>query len=303
MPYTRRISVANAVDTGYPDYHAVFVASPESATVLAGFLGNGGHPPLHTHDVDPFYVVLEGSATLRLGHDNHQAKAGEVIYIPAGFPHGSDNQSGAAEHHLEILIPGVRPGSPFLTPVGSADEVQLPAAAPYVRSSSGPATETTGRETRWVLTDEPAGARTARVTAVERTGGPGHARKPRQRPPRCGDRRQADRRDRSAAGRRPRPGGDRHPGRCAAPHLELIIHPGSLSRRRRPGTGRLRETRPGPVGELACRRRIGHTSVLSHPPRHADRRRSAEADAGVRWEVSTGRAGRLGTGAAWRSCG
>jgi hypothetical protein len=51
MPYTRRISVADAADTGYPGYQAVFVASLESATVLAGFLGNGGHPPLHTHDV------------------------------------------------------------------------------------------------------------------------------------------------------------------------------------------------------------------------------------------------------------
>ncbi len=170
MPYTRRISAADAADTGYPDYQAVFVAAPESTTVLAGFLGNGGHPPLHTHDVDLFYVVLEGSATVRLGHGDHQAKTGEVIYIPAGYPHGSDNQSGAAEHHLEILIPGARPGNPFLTPVGSADEVQLPATAPYVSSSSGPATETTGHETRWVLTDEPAGASTARVTAVERTG-------------------------------------------------------------------------------------------------------------------------------------
>jgi hypothetical protein len=65
-------------------------------------------PAAAYHDVDLFYVVLEGSATLRLGHDNHQVEAGEVIYIPAGFPHGSDNQSGAAEHHLEILIPGVR---------------------------------------------------------------------------------------------------------------------------------------------------------------------------------------------------
>jgi quercetin dioxygenase-like cupin family protein len=170
MPYTRRISVADAADTGYPSYQAVFVASPESATVLAGFLGNGGHPPLHTHDVDLFYVVLDGSATVRLGHDHHQAKAGEVIYIPAGFPHGSDNQSGTAEHHLEILTPGVTPGSPFLTPVGSADDVQLPKAVPYVRSSSGPATETTGDETRWLLTAESTGARTARVTAVERTG-------------------------------------------------------------------------------------------------------------------------------------
>jgi mannose-6-phosphate isomerase-like protein (cupin superfamily) len=92
MPYTRRISVADAADTGYPSYRAVFVASPESATVLAGFLGNGGHPPLHIHDVDLFYVVLDGSATVRLGHDHHQAKAGEVIYIPAGFPHGSDSE-------------------------------------------------------------------------------------------------------------------------------------------------------------------------------------------------------------------
>lgn len=42
MPYARRISVADAVDTGYPGYQAVFVASPESANVLAGFLDNGG---------------------------------------------------------------------------------------------------------------------------------------------------------------------------------------------------------------------------------------------------------------------
>jgi mannose-6-phosphate isomerase-like protein (cupin superfamily) len=162
--------VADAVDAGYPGYQVVMVASPESATVLAGFLGNGGHPPLHTHDVDLFFVVLEGSATVRLGHDNHQAKAGEVIYIPAGFPHGSDNQSGAAERHLEILIPGVSPGSPFLRPLRSADEVQLPATAPHVTNSSGPATEVTGHETRWVLTDESTGARTARIIAVERTG-------------------------------------------------------------------------------------------------------------------------------------
>ena len=66
MPFTRRISMANAVDTGYPDYQAVFVASPESATVLAGFLGNDGHPPLHAHDVDLFYVVLGRRRDLRL---------------------------------------------------------------------------------------------------------------------------------------------------------------------------------------------------------------------------------------------
>jgi quercetin dioxygenase-like cupin family protein len=170
MPYTRRISAADAVDAGYPGYRVVMAASPESATVLAGFLGDGGHPPLHTHDVDLFFVVLEGSATIRLGYGTHQARAGDVIYIPAGLPHGSDNRSGAAERHLEILIPGVRPGSPFLRPVRSVDEVQLPSTPPHVTSSSGPATEVTGHETRWVLTDESTGARAARVTAVDRTG-------------------------------------------------------------------------------------------------------------------------------------
>jgi quercetin dioxygenase-like cupin family protein len=113
MSYARRISAADAVDAGYPDYRVVMEASPESVTVLAGFLGNGGHPPLHTHDVDLFFVVLHGGATVRLGDRQHAAKAGEVVYIPAGLPHGSDNQTGAAERHLEILIPGVRPGALF----------------------------------------------------------------------------------------------------------------------------------------------------------------------------------------------
>lgn len=170
MPYIRRISAEDAVDAGYPDYQVVMAASPESMTVLAGFLGDGGHPPLHTHDVDLFFVVLEGSTTLRLGRGSHPAKAGEVIYIPAGLPHGSDNQSGAPERHLEILIPAVQPGTPFLKPVQSLDGVQMPTTPPHVTSSSGPPTEVAGDETRWVLTEESTSAHTAQITAVERTG-------------------------------------------------------------------------------------------------------------------------------------
>jgi quercetin dioxygenase-like cupin family protein len=170
MPYTRRISADDAIDAGYPEYRVVMVASPESATVLAGFLGNGGYPPLHTHDVDLFFVVLEGGTTLRLGHDSHQATAGEVIYIPAGLPHGSDNQSGTPGRHLEILIPGITPGRPFLKPVQNLDEVQLPAIAPHVISGSGPPTDVAGHEKRWMLTGKSSGAATAQVMAAERTG-------------------------------------------------------------------------------------------------------------------------------------
>ena len=178
MSYTRRISATDAVDAGYPGYQVEMVASPESATVLAGFLGTGGHPPLHTHEEDLFFVVLEGSTTLRLGHGSHQAKAGEVIYVPAGLPHGSDNQSGAAELHLEILIPGVPPGRPFLKPVGNLDEVQMPAAAPHVASTSGPATETTGHKHG---SSSPVSRLVAALLSSQQWSGPDQRARPRPR--------------------------------------------------------------------------------------------------------------------------
>ena len=52
----------------------------------------------------------------------------------------------------------------------AADNLDTRTGAPHPVRVSGPATETSGRETRWLLTDESTGARTARVTAVERTG-------------------------------------------------------------------------------------------------------------------------------------
>jgi mannose-6-phosphate isomerase-like protein (cupin superfamily) len=170
MSYIRRISAADAVEAGYPGYQIVMAASPESLTVLAGFLDDGGHPPLHTHDVDLFFVVLDGTTTLRLGPDSHHVQAGEVVYIPRGLPHGSDNESGAPERHLEILIPAVQPGTPFLRPAQSAGEVRTPAATAHVTSTSGPPAEVSGHEKRWPITAGPTGARAAKLAAIERTG-------------------------------------------------------------------------------------------------------------------------------------
>jgi quercetin dioxygenase-like cupin family protein len=168
--YTRRISVADAGSAGYPHYLAGMPVGIESATMVSCYLGDGGHPPLHVHDVDLFFLVLGGSATLWLADDAHQVKAGELIYIPAGYPHGSENHTGADEHHIELMVPGVRPGAPYLRPVESADAVPLPAASPYIKSVSGPATEESGQERRWLLAGESTGIRTARITAVQRTG-------------------------------------------------------------------------------------------------------------------------------------
>jgi mannose-6-phosphate isomerase-like protein (cupin superfamily) len=83
MPYTRRISAADAAGTGYQHYQAGMPVGIESATMVSGYLDDGAHPPLHVHDVDQFFIVLGGSATMWLANDAHQAKAGEIIYIPA----------------------------------------------------------------------------------------------------------------------------------------------------------------------------------------------------------------------------
>ena len=85
-----------------------------------------------------------------------------MIYIPAGLPHGSQNHSGAPERHLEILIPAVQPGAPFLKPVQCLDDVQMPATLPRLTSGSGPRTEVTGHETRWALSARHLASRSSR---------------------------------------------------------------------------------------------------------------------------------------------
>lgn len=170
MSYARRISFADSVDPGFPHYQVVMAAGGESATVVGCFLDDGGHPPLHTHDVDLFYAVLSGSATVQLGRDRHQAQAGEVIFVPAGLPHGSDNRTGAAERHVEFLVPGIQPGAPVLRPVKSLDDAPMPAASAVVKAASGPPHETSDGKRRWILADESTAEHSARITGVEADG-------------------------------------------------------------------------------------------------------------------------------------
>ena len=170
MPYARRILRAESMDPGYPHYRVVVAAAGENATVLGCFLDDGGHPPLHTHDVDLCYAVLSGSATVRLGHDSYQAQTGDLIFIPAGLPHGAENRTGEDERHVEILVPGVPPGAPVLRPVESLDGFKMPAAEPVVRSMSGLPHEESDIGRHWILADETTGAHSVRIIGVEAEG-------------------------------------------------------------------------------------------------------------------------------------
>jgi quercetin dioxygenase-like cupin family protein len=48
----------------------------------------GGGMPIHTNAVEHEQYVLRGQATIRIGEETHRVSADDVVYIPAGVPHG-----------------------------------------------------------------------------------------------------------------------------------------------------------------------------------------------------------------------
>lgn len=48
----------------------------------------GGGMPTHTNSVEHEQYVLRGRATIWIGDQTHQVSTDDVVYIPAGVPHG-----------------------------------------------------------------------------------------------------------------------------------------------------------------------------------------------------------------------
>jgi mannose-6-phosphate isomerase-like protein (cupin superfamily) len=62
-------------------------------------------PPLHHHDFDEGFYVLEGELTFRLGDELLTRRAGELAYAARGAHHTFANQSGAEARMLIICTP------------------------------------------------------------------------------------------------------------------------------------------------------------------------------------------------------
>jgi quercetin dioxygenase-like cupin family protein len=67
----------------------------------AGFAG----PPLHHHDFDEAFYVLEGELTFRLRDELFTSSAGELAFAPRGVPHTYANHSGADARALIVCTP------------------------------------------------------------------------------------------------------------------------------------------------------------------------------------------------------
>jgi quercetin dioxygenase-like cupin family protein len=68
-------------------------------------ISGGARPPLHRHDFDETFYVLEGELTFQLGDERFIRGAGELAYAPRGVPHTYANLSGASARGLIVITP------------------------------------------------------------------------------------------------------------------------------------------------------------------------------------------------------
>jgi mannose-6-phosphate isomerase-like protein (cupin superfamily) len=63
-------------------------------------------PPLHHHDFDEAFYVLEGELTLRVGEELVSARPGAVAFAPGGVHHTVANPGTATARYLLVCTPG-----------------------------------------------------------------------------------------------------------------------------------------------------------------------------------------------------
>lgn len=64
----------------------------------------GGYMPLHTNSVEHEQYVLSGRAHVQIGDENFEAKAGDILLIPAGLSH-SYKTIGDEAYSFLCLVP------------------------------------------------------------------------------------------------------------------------------------------------------------------------------------------------------
>ena len=62
-------------------------------------------PPLHVHDFDEGFYVLEGELTFQVEQELITKQAGEFAFVPRGVPHTLANRSGAPARYLLFCTP------------------------------------------------------------------------------------------------------------------------------------------------------------------------------------------------------
>ena len=75
-------------------------STPFSAYIVNAKPGQG--PPLHTHPYVEVAFTLEGSATITVGNETRDVKAGSIVVIPANTPHGFVNSGDTVLRQIDV---------------------------------------------------------------------------------------------------------------------------------------------------------------------------------------------------------
>jgi quercetin dioxygenase-like cupin family protein len=62
-------------------------------------------PPLHTHDFDEAFYVLEGELTFQVDQALATKRAGELSFAPRNVPHALTNRSDAPARYMLVCTP------------------------------------------------------------------------------------------------------------------------------------------------------------------------------------------------------
>jgi quercetin dioxygenase-like cupin family protein len=94
--------------TAAPSWPRVLLRSEDSdhhVSVIETAPAPGVSPPLHFHDFDETFYVMEGEPIFQLRDEYFTVGAGQLAFVPRGVAHTYANVSGALAHQLIICAP------------------------------------------------------------------------------------------------------------------------------------------------------------------------------------------------------
>lgn len=76
-----------------------------AAVYLAEVPAGKAGPPLHVHEFDQFYFVLQGTLSVMIGLRRYDVPPGHLAVLPAQVPHRQWNEGDETEQHVTMIVP------------------------------------------------------------------------------------------------------------------------------------------------------------------------------------------------------
>ena len=75
-------------------------------TVTLVDVAPGGRQPIHSHETEQCYVIIEGTGVMTVGDETSEVSSGDCIFIPGGSKHGLVNSGDATLRYVSAASPG-----------------------------------------------------------------------------------------------------------------------------------------------------------------------------------------------------